>query len=258
MSGSAFDWSIIGPAWLAGLLVLVTHVPLGVRVLQRGIVFIDLAIAQMAGLGVIAAIALGMPPDGFGVQFAALGAAVLGALLFQRVERRAREQQEALIGMTFVLAACAGILLLSGTPHAGEHLQELLVGQILWVGWSELAWLAVVTALVAAVWYWGLPGRLERIGFYLAFAIAVTTSVQLIGVYLVFASLIVPALATLNHSGTLRCTVAYGLGAVGYVVGLVLSALFDLPSGAAIVWALAACGVVVWSMGRKLDTNMRA
>ena len=139
MNWSALDWGILGPPLIAGLLVLATHVPLGMQVLDRGIVFIDLAIAQIAGLGVIAADALGLPEGGVAVQAAAVSAALLGAALLTWTERRAAQQQEALIGVMFILAACAGILLLAGNPHGGEHLKDLLVGQILWVDGAQLA-----------------------------------------------------------------------------------------------------------------------
>jgi len=250
MNWSALDWSILGPALIAGLLVLATHVPLGTQVLDRGIVFIDLAIAQIAGLGVIGADALGLPDGGVAVQAAAVGAALLGALLLTWTERRAPQQQEALIGVMFILAACAGILLLSGNPHGGEHLKDLLVGQILWVNGTHLGWLAGVSALILVAMRTGLIQRLGGFGFYAAFAVAVTASVQLVGVYLVFSSLIIPALATRHLSGMRRHAWAYLLGAVGYALGLALSALFDLPSGAVIVWTLAACGLAVSALGR--------
>jgi len=195
MNWSAVDWGILGPALIAGLLVLATHVTLGMQVLDRGIVFIDLAIAQIAGLGVIGADALGLPEGGAAVQAAAVAAALLGALLLTWTERRAPEQQEALIGVMFILAACAGILLLSGNPHGGEHLKDLLVGQILWVNTTQLLWLAGVTALLLLALSQGWVTRLGRFGFYAVFAVAVTASVQLVGVYLVFSSLIIPALA---------------------------------------------------------------
>ena len=249
LNWSALDWGILGPAMIAGLLVLLTHVPLGVQVLERGIVFIDLAIAQIAGLGVIAADALGVPEGGIAVQAAAVSAALLGALLLTWTERRAPQQQEALIGVLFILAACAGILLLAGNPHGGEHLKDLLVGQILWVDAKHLAWLAAVTALLLAAMALGLVRRLGRFGFYAVFAVAVTASVQLVGVYLVFSSLIIPALGTRAHGGAARLVIAYTLGALGYAVGLALSALLDLPSGAVIVWTLAACslaGAMAW------------
>ena len=244
MNWSALDWSILGPALVAGLLVLATHVPLGVQVLDRGIVFIDLAIAQIAGLGVIAADAVGLPEHGIAVQAAAVSAALLGAWLLTWTEKRAPQQQEALIGVMFILAACAGILLLAGNPHGGEHLKDLLVGQILWAGKTEILWLAGVTAVLVAAMASGLVRRWGRFGFYATFAIAVTASVQLVGVYLVFTSLIVPALATRGLRGGRRLVAGYGVGAAGYPIGLALSALLDLPSGAVIVWTLAACAVV--------------
>lgn len=245
MNWGALDWGILGPALVAGLLVLATHVPLGAQVLDRGIVFIDLAIAQIAGLGVIAADALGLPEGGVAVQAAAVCAALLGALLLTWTEKKAAEQQEALIGVMFILAACAGILLLAGNPHGGEHLKELLVGQILWVNTTQLLWLAGLSALLVLALGLGWVRRLGRFGFYGAFALAVTASVQLVGVYLVFTSLIVPALATRSLSGPRRHGVAYAVGAAGYALGLGLSALLDLPSGAVIVWTLSACALVV-------------
>jgi zinc/manganese transport system permease protein len=243
MHWNALDWAILGPAAVAGLLVLATHVPLGTQVLDRGIVFIDLAIAQIAGLGVIAADALGLPEGGLAVQAAAVSAALLGALLLTYTERRAPEQQEALIGVMFILAACAGIVLLSGNPHGGEHLKELLVGQILWVDGGQLAWLGGISAVLLAAMRAGLDRRLGRFGFYALFALAVTASVQVVGVYLVFASLIIPALATRRRSGKARLLWGYAVGATGYGLGLALSAVLDLPTGAVIVWTLAGTGM---------------
>ena len=186
----------------------------------------------------IAASALGLPDGGVTVQIAAACAALAGAALLTWTERRAGEQQEALIGVSFVLAASAGLLLLAGNPKGGEHLKDLLVGQILWVA------LAGVTALLLLAIAAGVTRRFGRFGFYATFAVAVTASVQVVGIYLVFTSLIVPALATLRHRGRTRLLVAYGIGALGYAAGLVLSALFDLPSGPTIVWALAAVALV--------------
>lgn len=241
MSTEALDLSILGPAFLAGLLVLTTHVPLGMQVLKRGIVFIDLAIAQVAGLGVIAADRLGWEPQGLAVQTAALAAALLGALLLTWTERRWPAIQEALIGSLFVLAATGATLLLAGNPHGGEHLKDLLVGQILWVSNAQLLSMALVTAAVLAAWLW--TGRdLGRIGFYLAFALSVTASVQLVGLYLVFASLIVPALSV-RRFATGALPAAYLVGVAGYGLGLAASAVFDLPSGPVVVWTLAVCAL---------------
>src|SRR6185295_15610216 len=163
---------------------------------------------------------------------------------------RAPQQQEALIGVMFILAACAGLLLLAGNPHGGEHLKDLLVGQILWVNTTQIVWLAVLTFVLLVAMALGWIERLGRFGFYGAFALAVTASVQLVGVYLVFSSLIIPALATRAHGGSKRYVVAYGVGAAGYALGLALSALFDLPSGAVIVWTLAACALLA-AMGLR-------
>jgi len=145
----------------------------------------------------------------------------------------------------FILAACAGILLLAGNPHGGEHLKDLLVGQVLWVNSTQLLWLGAVSALLLAALWLGWVKRLGRYGFYAVFAIAVTASVQVVGVYLVFSSLIIPALAIGRHTGKAGLAAGYGLGALGYALGLALSALFDLPSGAVTVWALAACALLV-------------
>jgi zinc/manganese transport system permease protein len=251
LNWAALDLGILGPALVAGLLVLATHVALGIQVLDRGIVFIDLAIAQIAGLGVIAAAAFGLPDGGMWVQVAAVVASLLGALLLTWTERRWPEQQEALIGVMFILAACAGILMLADNPHGGEHLKDLLVGQILWVGKPQLLALGAVTAVLVAGLASGLVRRLGRFGFYATFAIAVTASVQLVGVYLVFSSLIIPALATRTLTGTKRWIAGYAVGAAGYAIGLALSALADLPSGAVIVWTLAGTAVAVaWGLGR--------
>jgi zinc/manganese transport system permease protein len=237
------DISILGPACVAGLIVLSTHVPLGKQVLSRGIIFIDLAIAQIAGLGVILAQFLGIDEHGYMVQAAAAIAALAGATLLSWTDRRWPEYQEPLIGTLFVLAATGGLLLLANNPQGGEHLKDLLVGQILWVSYAQLIPAAVLSAVLLAV-MWLRQGRLAGIAFYGLFALAITVSVQLVGVYLVFASLIVPALATAGMRGRGRLAAAYGIGAAGYVAGLVLSAVLDLPSGALIVWTLAGCALL--------------
>jgi len=138
MNLDGLELSILGPAMLAGILVLATHVPLGREVLARGIIFIDLAVAQISGLGVIAADRMDLHLGGFGVELAAGAAAVSGALLLTWTERHFAEIQEALIGILFVLAATGGILLLADNPHGGDRLKDLLVGQILWVNPSSL------------------------------------------------------------------------------------------------------------------------
>ena len=238
---NAIDLSILLPALVAGLLVTATHVPLGTQVLARGIVFIDLAIAQIAGCGVLLADRLGFEAEGAAVQVAALAAALGGALLLTWTERVFADVQEAVIGVVFVLAATGGVLLLASNAHGGEHLRDLLVGQILWVQPSRLLLVAIAYAVVLAIWF-GLGPRIGRAGFYLLFAVAVTLSVQLVGLYLVFATLIVPPLATRRMTRH-RLFAAWALGAVGYAVGLLASTAADLPSGPVIVWVLAALAV---------------
>ena len=238
------DWTIIGPAFCAGLLVLSTHVPLGQEVLKRGIIFIDLAIAQVAGLGVIAAYALEWDPDGFKVQIVATAAALAAAAALHWTERRLASIQEPLIGVLFILAATGGILLLAGNPHGSEHLKELLVGQILWQTWSSLVPIAVLYAVVLALWLWLHP-KLDGLSFYLAFAIVVTASVQIVGIYLVFASLIIPALATRRLHRGKRLLIGYTIGALSYFAGILLSAILDLPTGAIVVWAMAAIALII-------------
>jgi zinc/manganese transport system permease protein len=250
MNLAGIDLMIVLPAFLAGLLVLATHIPLGAQVLKRGIVFIDLAIAQIAALGVIIAGSVELDPHGWAVQLAAGIAALLGALLLTWTERRWPEVQEAQIGVLFILAASAGLLLVARNPHGGEHLQELLAGQILWVSYAQLLMPALGAALILAVLYF-FKDRLARLGFYLVFALAVTASVQLVGVYLVFASLIVPSLAVRHYPAGRRLVFAYLTGVGGYASGLVLSILLDLPSGALIVWCLSLLAMLVYALGPK-------
>ncbi len=249
---NAIDLSILLPAFVAGLLVTATHVPLGMQVLARGIVFIDLAIAQIAGCGVLIADQLGFEAQGIAVQIAALTAALGGALLLTWTERVFADVQEAVIGVVFVLAASGSVLLLASNVHGGEHLRDLLVGQILWAEPSRLVWAGAIYAAILALWF-GFRDRLGRTGFYALFAIAVTLSVQLVGLYLVFATLIVPPLAT-RRMTRFRLPFAWGLGAVGYGLGLVISTTADLPSGPMIVWALAAVAAVVEGMTRGKPT----
>ncbi len=256
-----FDLRILGPAFTAGLLVLATHVPLGQEVLKRGIIFIDLAIAQIAGLGVIAAHTFGFEVDGWVVQFIAGGSAMLGAILLNWTESRWQKGQEALIGVIFILAATTGILMLANNPHGGEHLQELLSGQILWVDYQRLSWVSLLYAAILFIWL-RFKTQLGSLGFYLLFALSVTASVQLVGVYLVFSSLIIPALATLRmgYSGKRRLLWGYIIGLLGYAGGLVISTLTDLPSGPMIIWMLAIVAIslsFIFIPGTRLIKNVR-
>jgi zinc/manganese transport system permease protein len=279
MNMENLEFSILLPAFLAGLLVLATHVPLGQQVLTRGIVFIDLAIAQVAGLGVTAASALGFgapdslsapPPSAdlwtsivlglqqsWHVQVAAVIAAMLGALLLTWTEKIWPEVQEALIGVLFAVAACAELIILANNPHGSENLKDLLVGQILFVSIPSLIPIAALYALILVIWF-GARKAIGPIGFYVLFALVVTQSVQLVGIYLVFASLIIPALASKRFAERLRLWVGYGVGLLGYIGGIVASMLFDLPTGPVIVVGLLVTMILAALAALVLPKDMRA
>ena len=169
---------------------------------------------------------------------------MIGAWALSRLEKKYGEHQEALIGTSFILAATGGILLLANNPHGGEHLKELLVGQILWVEWGQLLNAAIISIIVISIWI-QFREKIGSLGFYMLFAVAITVSVQLVGVYLVFASLIVPALATIGYTTKSGFGLSVIIGACGYASGLVLSALLDLPSGAVIVWMIAISALLI-------------
>jgi zinc/manganese transport system permease protein len=252
---NAVELSILWPALIAGLLVSATHVPLGTQVLARGIVFIDLAIAQIAGCGVLLADRIGFEAEGPAVQVAAFGAALAGALLLTWTERIWPDVQEAVIGVVFVLGATASLILLASNAHGSEHLRDLLVGQILWAQPSRLLWAAAVYAVVLVGWF-GFRERIGVVGFYVLFALAVTVSVQLVGLYLVFATLIVPPLAT-RHMTRHRLATAWIIAALGYAVGLVISTATDLPTGAVIVWTLVVAGLACYGVQTRMAANRR-
>lgn len=240
----AFDLSLLGLPLLAGLLVLATHVLLGREVLRRGIIFIDITIAQVAALGVLSESLFhfddGHP--GWHTQFGAILAALSAAALLAWTEKRWPDIQEALIGSLYVIAASLGFLMLANNPHGTEEMSQLLAGQILWVTPAKLWPVALLYAGLLAAWFAG--ARRNAAGFYILFAIAVTASVQLVGVYLVFASLILPALAVRSVAGTRGLLLGYGIGAAGYALGLWLSVPLDLPSGPLVVVTLAACALL--------------
>ncbi|ABV89025.1 metal ABC transporter permease [Shewanella pealeana] len=236
--------SILLPAFVAGILVLSTHVVLGQQVLKRGIIFIDLAIAQVAALGAIVG---HLNHDIEALPFSNVWMpalfAIAGAAFIAWLSKRMADELEAIIGCFYVLAAVAAMLLLSNDPHGAEMLKQLMSGQILWVSWGQLILPACIySAILLALIY--RPSLLEGRAFYLLFAVVITLSVELVGVYLVFSSLILPALAVNHFSGRFKLGWAYLVGLVGYVAGLVLSASLDLPSGAAIVATLAVTAIL--------------
>lgn len=223
----------------AGILVLLSHVPLGEQVLRRGVVFIDLAIAQLAAFGVLVA---GSFTAGAALaSLAGCSAALTGAGLVAWLSRMWPSRREALIGLVYVAGAVLALIWVSADPRGTLKLSAMLSGDILWVTWPDLAPLALATCPFLAAY--GLrPSLLSRSRvFYPAFAILVSLSVPLLGIYLVFSTLIVPALAVRADRRRGWC-IAVAWGAAAYVMGLLASLRWDLPSGACVVMALVAMG----------------
>ena len=257
---------IVGPALAAGLMIALTHAPLGIEVLRRGIIFIDLAVAQIAGLGLVVGhlflhdpspwlvqfIAL-YDPSPWLVQFIALVCAIAAGLFFRKVETAIPERQEAIIGCAFVLAASLALLLLADHPHGGEEVKHLLSGQMLFVTWTDVLKHAPIYALILLVWF-SRPAVRNNIGFYLLFALAITSSVQLVGVYVVFASLILPALAAVGvkqpHVTAWLCGVAAVLSGIAFAVA------FDMPAGPIIILSYTAAVLIIRAV--RIATKKRA
>jgi len=234
---NALSLEILGPAFVAGLLILATHVPLGTIVLNRGIIFIDIALAQVAALGVVFGNLMLGATTGWAVQISAIAAAVGCSMLLTWTDKRFPAIQEAIIGVIYIVAAALQIVLLSYSPNGSEYLKELLVGQILWVSQTQLIVLSLISAAALGVWYTQDLVN-NKVLFYGVFAIVITASVQIVGVLLVFASLIVPALATQHAPKHWRLMIAFNIGVAGYLFGLMASALLDISTGAAIVCTL--------------------
>ena len=239
--------SIIAPAFVVSLLVVVTHVPLGLEVLKRGIIFIDLATAQIAGLGAVAATLYVGDVETLGdfiiVNVFAFSAALLAGVFFSWTEKNLRKYQEALIGGSFVLAASMALLVLANQPLGNEEIRDLLAGQILFITWSEIGLIAAIYLPILVIWF-RFREKIRHLSFYIIFAIVITASVQVVGVYLVFATLIFPALGAWVLPRTKRLGVAYGLATLGVLAGLITSLLTDYPTGPTLVWSLALAAVL--------------
>ncbi|PIR34230.1 MAG: hypothetical protein COV36_01200 [Alphaproteobacteria bacterium CG11_big_fil_rev_8_21_14_0_20_44_7] len=233
---------IILPALAAGLMIALTHAPLGLEVLKRGIIFIDLAIAQIAGLGLVVANIYLHERAGITIQLFALSFALLGGLFFRFIERKTPELLEAIIGSTFVLSASLALLLLADHPHGGEEIQHLLSGQILFVTWTDVLSHLPVYALILSLWF-TLPKVRSGISFYFLFSLAITSSVQLVGIYVVFASLILPAIAAYKYKSKLP--IAWSCGILSVIMGIVVSTLWDFPAGNVIVLSYAISSILI-------------
>lgn len=253
----SFDFSLLGPALVAGILVVITHIPLGREVIRRGIIFLDLSIAQVAALGALVAAQAGFEPGSLANQGCSFAAALSGALVLGWTERHWRETQEAIIGTLFVASATAALLLLAHDAHGGEQLKDILAGQILWVSWSSMLTGGIALLCLLPILH---SSRISnKLWFYPAFAVCVTLSVQWVGIYLVFSTLVIPALVTRHLCGRRQTFTAIVLGIAGYAGGLWLSSASDLPSGPLIVWVLlgvsVSCALLARIRGRALPPH---
>lgn len=249
-------FSVMGPALAASLLLTAIFVYFGLHIVRRGVIFVDLALAQVAAMGSTVAFLLGYSLEGQGAYFFSLAFAFFGSVVFTLV--RSREEavpQEAIIGIVYAFAAAATVLLVDKAPHGAEHIKYLLVGNILWVSWKTIGELFIVIVVVALFHFFfrrnfflvsfdseqarreGVSVALWDLLFYLSLAWVVTTSVQTAGVLLIFSFLIVPAVCGLLLSSRLKIALLLGwlVGAGVSLAGIALSYGWDLPTGAAIV-----------------------
>lgn len=251
------DLSLFFPPLAACLVIVAIHSYLGLHVIAREVIFVDLSLAQMAALGSAVAILAGRQPDSTAAFVYALGFTTVGAVLFAltRTEEKGRVPQEAFIGIVYVVASAAAILVADRTPRGGEAIKDILVGSLLWVTWPTIARLAAVYA-VLGLFHWLLRRRFLTISFqhetalargwsirwwdflfYLSFGIVITFSVPIAGVLLVFSFLVVPASIafqfTRRYGGL--ALVSWLVGAVASGAGLLVSFRYDLPTGPIIV-----------------------
>src|SRR6266481_5304965 len=242
--------------FIASLILTGIHAYLGVHVVERGVVFVDLALAQIAALGTTIAVLYGFEPHGTGAYWMSLAFTFLGALVFSTVRsQRARIPQEAIIGISYAVASAAAILAMSKSIAQTEHLKEMLVGNILTVSWHEVGITAMVYGVIGVFHYVFRkkfllisldPEEAERRGisvrfwdflFYASFGFVVTSSVAIAGVLLVFCYLIVPSVGTMLYAKRIgpRLAIGWTMGTLVSALGVYLSLKIDLPTGATIV-----------------------
>ncbi len=243
----------------ASLILTGIHAYLGVHVVERGVIFVDLSLAQIAALGATIAILLPMSggdPHAPSVYWVSLAFTFIGAAIFSMIRgKQARIPQEAIIGITYAVASAAAILAMSKSTSEAEHLKHMLVGNIIAVSWAEVARTAVLYGVVGAFHYiyrrqflaismnhdrddaTGLNVRLWDFLFYASFGLVVTSSVAIAGVLLVFCYLIVPSVAAMLFADTIgrRLAIGWTMGTVVSALGVYLSLVLDLPTGATIV-----------------------
>ena len=246
---------------LACLVLTGIHGYLGVHVVERKVIFVDLALAQIAALGASAAFLFGHDLHGPLTYWFSLAATFLGAVIFALTRtRKEKIPHEAIIGIVYAVSAALAILILSRAAEGDEHIRFMLVGNVLLVSVPEIIKMAVLYSVVG-LFHWvfrknfilistqpeaayrkGLPVKLWDLFFYLTFGLVVTSSVQIAGVLLVFTFLIIPAVGSMlfcEKFGS-RLTLGWILGGISSFLGIFLSYFFDLPTGAATVSAFAA------------------
>lgn len=242
--------------FVASLILTGIHAYLGVHVVERGVVFVDLSLAQIAALGTTIAVLYGFDPHGSGAYWTSLAFTFIGALVFSTVRgHKARIPQEAIIGICYAVASAAAILAMSKSVEQTEHLKEMLVGNILTVSWAEVrhtAWLYGAIGVFHFIFRkkfllismnhnkaeeTGLSVRFWDFLFYASFGFVVTSSVAIAGVLLVFCYLIVPSVAAMLYSTRIgpRLAIGWSMGTLVSAFGVYLSLQIDLPTGATIV-----------------------
>src|SRR5438876_6346315 len=240
----------------ASLILTGIHAYLGVHVVERGVIFVDLALAQIAALGAIVAIIAGMDPHGGWSYWISLGFTFLGAAIFAVARtRRGHIPQEAFIGIAYAVASAMAILLMSKASGETEHLKDMLVGNILAVSWAEVRRTALLYGVVGLFHYMfrknfllismnhekaeslGINVRLWDFLFYASFGFVVTSSVAIAGVLLVFCYLIVPSVGAMLFADRIgpRLAIGWTMGTLVSALGCYLSVLLDTPTGATIV-----------------------
>ncbi len=263
------DMLVFMAAPFAACLVLVgIHAYFGIHVIERRVLFVDLAVAQFAALGAVVGFAAGHHPGEPGSTLYSMGFATLAAVLFAVTRMRDEKiPQEAVIGITFVVASAAAILVADRAPEGAEHIKETLAGALLWVTWPTVLKDVVVYSAVglfhwvfrrrfllittdpAEAWRRGWWVRWWDFLFYLSFGIIITFSVEIGGVLMVFAYLVIPACIAILLAHTMRTRLILGwlVGWLGSALGLVASYRWDLPTGPAIVVVLGLMLVVTWT-----------
>ena len=257
MTDLASMWQLMGPPFVACMILVAIHSYLGLHVIAREVIFVDLSLAQMAALGTTAGLLLDIAPGSLASQLAAFAFVAIGAAMFAatRSHGKGRVPQEAIIGIVYVVASAAALLMADKAPRGADAIKDVLVGTILWVTWPAIIRLAVAYAVLGAA-LWLLRRRFETISFhpdqaegngwslrwwdfwfYLIFGGVITFSVPLGGVLLVFSFLVVPAVTAFlfTRRPAALTIIAWSTGAVASALGLVLSYKLDLPTGPAIV-----------------------